>query len=44
MHRKLDIEITVNSAVNEFDFENVTPFAVANLCDRARLDRLARNM
>ena len=41
MHRKRDVEIAVNCAVNEFDFENVTAFAVANLCDRARLDRLA---
>ena len=44
MHRKRDIEITVNRPVNEFDFENVTAFAVANLGNRARLDRLARNM
>ena len=44
MHRKGDIEITVNCAINEFDFENVMPFAVANLCDGARLDRLVRNM
>ena len=44
MHRKRDIEIAVNCAVNEFDFENVTAFAVANLGNRARLDRLARNM
>jgi len=35
MHRKRDIEITVNRAVNEFDFENVTAFAVANLGNRA---------
>ena len=34
MHRKWDIEIAVNSAVNEFDLENMTAFAVANLCDR----------
>ena len=43
MNRKWDIEIAVNSAVNEFDFENVTAFAVANLCDRGRLDRLPGN-
>jgi len=43
MHRKRSVEITVNSAVNEFDLENVTAFAVANLCDRARLDRLPGN-
>ena len=44
MHRNGDVEIAVNRAVNEFDFENVTAFAVADLCDRARLNRLARNM
>ena len=43
MHRKRDIEIAVNCAVNEFDFEDVMAFAVANLRDRARLDRLPRN-
>jgi len=43
MHRKRNVEITVNSAVNEFDLENVTAFAVANLCDRARLNRLPRD-
>ena len=43
MHRKRDIEIAVNCAVNEFDLENVAAFAVANLCDRARLDRLPWN-
>ena len=40
INRKWDIEIAENSAVIEFDFENVTAFAVANLCDRGRLDRL----
>ena len=44
MDRQRDIEIAVNCAVNEFDLENVTAFAVANLCDRARLDLFARNM
>lgn len=43
MHRKRNVEIAVNCAVNEFDFENVTAFAVANLCDRARSDRLPGN-
>jgi hypothetical protein len=43
MHRKRNVEIAVNSAVNEFDFENVTAFAVAKLCNRGRLDRLPGN-
>ena len=41
MHRKRNVEIAVNCAVNEFDFENVTAFAVANLCDRASIVPIA---
>jgi hypothetical protein len=43
MHRKRNVEIAVDCAVNEFDFENVTAFAVANLCYRGRLYRLPGN-
>jgi hypothetical protein len=43
MHRKRNVEIAVDCAVNEFDFENVTAFTVANLCDRGRLYRLPGN-
>ena len=43
MHRNRNVEIAVNCAVNEFDFKNVMAFTVANLCDRARLDRLPGN-
>ncbi len=30
MHRRRHIEITIDGAVYEFDFENVSAFAVAN--------------
>ena len=34
INRNRHIEVTVNSAVNKFDFENVTPLAIANFADR----------
>ena len=37
------IAVTVDSAVNELDFEGAEPFAVTNCHQRVRMDRLTRN-
>ena len=44
MNRGRHIKITVDGAVNEFDFKNVPAFAVANGCNRARFNALTRNV
>jgi len=44
MNRGRHIEITVDGAVNEFDFKNVTALAVAHGRNGARFNALTRNV
>ena len=42
--RRWYIDISINGAVCEFDFEQVSAFAIAHLRDTTRLNALARNV
>ncbi len=42
--RRRNIDISINGAVREFDFEQVPAFAVTHLRDAMRLNALARNV
>ena len=42
--RRWNLDISINGAVCEFDFEQVSAFAIAHLRDTTRLNALARNV